>query len=583
MAQPMPRALQISVGQHSDKGRKPTNQDFHGVLIPNEPLLSLKGIAIALADGISSSNVSHVASESAVKSFLTDYYCTAESWSVKTSAQRVLAATNSWLHSQIRRSQYAYDKDKGYVCTLSAMVIKSSTAHIFHIGDSRIYRLSGRALEQLTDDHRVIISSEQSYLGRALGVNPEIEIDYQAIQVEKGDIFLLATDGAYEHASTRFIAETIHDCHGDLDQAARLIVEEASRNGSKDNLTVQIVRLDEVPDGEAGEAFGTSSLLPTPPLLEARSMFDGYRIVRELHGSSRSHIYLAVDGESEAVVALKIPSIDLRDDPAYLKRFMMEEWVARRVDSPYILKPHLQSRPRNFLYVVTEFVDGQTLTQWMIDNPKPGVETVRRIVEQIARGLRAFHRKDMLHQDLRPDNVMIDKTGTARIIDFGSTKIAGVAEASSVSSRSEILGTVQYTAPEYFRGEGGSTRSDQFSLGVITYQMLTGHLPYGTQIAKARTASQLSKLKYRSAFDHHREIPPWVDETIRKSVNPNPDKRYESLSEFVYDLRHPNPKFLGSSAPPLIERNPLLFWKMTTVILAFVILVLLAMQHGVHR
>src|SRR3954470_7494586 len=145
----MPRALQISVGQHSDKGRKPANQDFHGVLVPDEPLLSLKGIAIVLADGISSSNVSHIASESAVKSFLTDYYCTSESWSVKNSAQRVLAATNSWLHSQTRRSQYAYDK--GYVCTLSAMVIKSATAHVFHVGDSRIYRVSGNTLEQLTD------------------------------------------------------------------------------------------------------------------------------------------------------------------------------------------------------------------------------------------------------------------------------------------------------------------------------------------------------------------------------------------------------------------------------------------------
>ena len=174
----MPSELQISIGQHSDRGRKEINQDFHGVLVPNEPLLSLKGIAVVLADGISSSNVSQVASESAVKSFLTDYYCTSESWSVKTSAQRVLAATNSWLHAQTRRSQYSYDKDKGYVCTLSAMVIKSTTAHIFHVGDARIYRLAGNALEQLTEDHRVVISSEQSYLGRALGVNPQIEIDY---------------------------------------------------------------------------------------------------------------------------------------------------------------------------------------------------------------------------------------------------------------------------------------------------------------------------------------------------------------------------------------------------------------------
>src|SRR5207302_8894604 len=85
----MPRALQLSVGQFSDQGRKDTNQDFHGVLIPDEPLLGLKGIAVVLADGISSSSVGRIAAESAVKSFLTDYYCTSESWSVKTSAQRV--------------------------------------------------------------------------------------------------------------------------------------------------------------------------------------------------------------------------------------------------------------------------------------------------------------------------------------------------------------------------------------------------------------------------------------------------------------------------------------------------------------
>src|ERR1051326_5291898 len=221
----MPRELKISVGQFSDKGRKETNQDFHGVLIPDEPLLSLKGIAIVLADGISSSNVSRIAAESAVKGFLTDYYCTSESWSVRTSAQRVLEATNSWLHSQTR-SQYAYDKDRGYVCTLSAVVIKSTTAHLFHIGDSRIYRLSGNTLEQLTEDHRVVVSSEQSYLGRALGVNSQIEIDYRTMKVERGDVFLLATDGVYEHVGAKFVSRIIAEQAADLDQAARAIVEE---------------------------------------------------------------------------------------------------------------------------------------------------------------------------------------------------------------------------------------------------------------------------------------------------------------------------------------------------------------------
>ena len=576
----MPRELQISIGQHSDRGRKETNQDFHGALIPNEPLLSLKGIAIALADGISSSSVSQVASESAIKSFLTDYYCTSDSWSVKTSVHRVLAATNSWLHAQTRRSQYSYDKDKGYVCTLSALVIKSTIAHIFHVGDARIYRLAGRALEQLTDDHRIIISSEQSYLGRALGINPEIEIDYNALQIEKGDVFLLATDGVYEHVGARFVTDAINDNLQDLDRAAKIIVDRAFQQGSPDNLTIQIVRIDEVPDGEASEVFEPSSELPLPPLLEARTMFDGYRIIRELHGSSRSHIYLAVDDETDILVALKIPSIDLRGDPTYLKRFMMEEWVARRIDSPNVIRPCPNSRKRNHLYVATEFIDGQTLAQWMIDNPKPDLETVRGIVEQIARGLRAFHRKEMLHQDLRPDNVMIDKTGTVKIIDFGSTKITGVVEAAPLTDRNDILGTAQYTAPEYFLGESSSPRSDMFSLGVMTYQMLTGKLPYGSQIARARTRSQFGRLKYTSARDHNPEIPAWIDGTLKRAVHPDSDKRYDSLSEYTFDIRHPNAKYLNASATPLIERNPLLFWKCTTAILACIVLLLLVSRHG---
>src|ERR1700753_988073 len=99
----MPRELKISARAYSDKGREPANQEFHGVLIPEEPLLGLKGVSVVLADGISSSNVSHIASESAVKSFLNDYYCTSETWSVKTSVQRVLGATNSWVPAPTQR------------------------------------------------------------------------------------------------------------------------------------------------------------------------------------------------------------------------------------------------------------------------------------------------------------------------------------------------------------------------------------------------------------------------------------------------------------------------------------------------
>lgn len=572
----MKHQLKISAGQYSDKGRKETNQDYHGIYIPKEPQLSSKGIAIALADGISSSDVGHIASESAVTGFLEDYYCTSDAWSVKTSALRVLNATNSWLYSQTQRSQGRYDKDKGYVCTLSAMVIKSTTAHIFHIGDTRIYRLNSDTLEQLTSDHRILISQEENYLSRALGINSQLDVDYQNLQMQQGDIFLLATDGVYEYADSEFIINAIRKDSENLDTVAKNIVEEAYKQDSKDNLTVQIVRIEELPNQNIGDIYLRLSELPLPPLLEARMNFDGYNIIRQIHSSSRSHIYLAADEETNEQVVIKTPSVDLREDEAYLERFLMEDWIARRITSAHVLKPCLQSRAHNYVYTVTEYIDGQTLAQWMIDNPKPDVESVREIVEQITKGLRAFHRLEMLHQDLRPENIMIDKTGTVKIIDFGSTLVAGIAEIDTPIQQFHIQGTAQYSAPEYFLGENGTTRSDQFSLGVITYQMLSGKLPYGAQVAKTRTKAAQRKLNYKSVLDEDREIPAWMDDAIKKAVHPDPYKRYDALSEFLFDLRHPNSTFLNKTRPPLMERNPVAFWKGVSLILTGIIIYLLA-------
>ena len=99
----------------------------------------------------------------------------------------------------------------------------------------------------------------------------------------------------------------------------------------------------------------------------------------------------------------------------------------------------------------------------------------------------------------------------------------------------------------------------------------------------ARTRAQFGRLRYRPAVHGAREIPIWVDGALERAVHPNPDKRYDSLSEFLFDLRKPNPNYVKTSSSPLIERDPLLFWKSTTVVLALTVVVLLAMLHGVHR
>ena len=573
--------LRISVGQYSDKGRKEQNQDFHGVVVPREPQLGAKGVAVALADGISSSQVSQEAAQSAVTGFLEDYYCTADAWSVKKSGEHVLTATNSWLHSQTQQGQHRYDRERGYVCTFSGLIIKSTTAHLFHVGDARIYRLRGEQFEQLTEDHRVWVSSNQSYLARALGMDRKVEIDYLALQGEAGDLFMVATDGVYEHVDAEFVHSAIARSP-DLDTAARAIAEEALERGSGDNLTAQLVRVDELPDPEANEVYRQLSDLPCPPMLEARAVFDGYQIVRVIKSGSRSHIYLAVDQQSGERVVIKAPSVDMQASPAALERFLLEEWIARRINSPHVLKPCSQTRQRNYIYVVTEYVEGQTLSQWLIDNPKPDLPTVRGILEQIAKGLQAFHRLEMVYQDLKPDNVMIDSVGTVKIIDFGATRVAGLEEVDTPIEQINLLGAALYAAPEYFLGERGTQRSDLYSLGVIAYQMLSGRFPYGTDVPKSRTKAAQKKLAYKSVLSEEREIPAWVDDAIAKAVHPDPFQRYEEISEFIFDLHHPNQSFLNKTRPPLIDRHPVAFWKGVSFVLAVLLVIsLLTRSHGI--
>jgi serine/threonine protein kinase len=194
----------------------------------------------------------------------------------------------------------------------------------------------------------------------------------------------------------------------------------------------------------------------------------------------------------------------------------------------------------------------------MHDNPRPALEDVRELVKQIAAGLRAFHRLEMVHQDLKPENIMIDRYGTVKIIDFGSTRIAGIEEISTPLEKNNLLGTRNYTAPEYLQGLQGNNVSDVYSLGVIAYELLTGALPYGK---KELTARRLKRARYQSAMLANPDVPLWIDKALERATFIERGRRYHLMSEFIHDLAHPNPAFASRSAEPLIERNPLLVWK----------------------
>lgn len=562
-------SLQVSIGQHSTAGRKALNQDSFGAYLPKEPELSSKGIVLAVADGISTSTVSQIASETAVKSFLDDYYCTSDAWSVPHAALQVLKASNNWLYAQSRNGPFGSDPDKGYVCTFSALILKQRHAHWLHVGDSRIYLLRNQQLEQLTRDHRVWRGSS-SFLSQALGAGAVLEPDYQSIPLQQGDLFLLATDGLFEVLPEAQLI-TLLEAEADLPLLALQLTEAALAAGSQDNITLQLVRIEQLPtDNNLPQCLDQH--LPLPALLQPGDTLDGLEVIKPLQQSSRSHVYLVQNTNTEQLLVLKAPSTDLAEQPDYLERLMREEWIAKRVNSQHVMRSAIINRPRSALYTLFEYVEGQTLKQWQLDHPNPTLEQVRGIIEQLGRGLQSLHRSEILHQDIRPDNLIITPQGIVKIIDFGAARLAGLQTDDEVAG--DIPGTALYTAPEYFLGLAGTEKSDLYSLAVLTYQLLSGRYPYGPDVARAKSSKAQKKLRYQSVLNKDSEMPIWLDLTLEKALHPDPNKRYQALSEFLYDLRHPNAEFQKPLS--LIELHPLWFWQCICVLQSLVILWLVA-------
>ncbi|MDX8410604.1 MAG: bifunctional protein-serine/threonine kinase/phosphatase [Mariprofundaceae bacterium] len=559
--------LIVEAGQCTQAGAKPHNEDCCGIRIPDGMELTHKGIVAVTADGVGSSEAGREASEHCVQSFIADYFSTPMSWSVETAGERIIRALNSWLFSQ---GQRRYASELSLASTLAVLILKSTTAHLFHVGDSRIYLIRKGGIRLLTHDHRLVVDRNKTYLARAMGGEHEVHMDYASLPVEIGDVFLLSSDGVHEFLRRKRLKELALSSN-DPEAAAACIVEEAIKAGSDDNLTCQIIRIQQLPNQNEDEYYRELTALPFPPLLQAGMELDGYRIIRELHASATIQVYLAEDIDSGETCVIKTPSVNFEDDPAYIDRFAHEEWVGRRVDNPHVFKVFQLKRKRSYLYYVTEFLEGRSLAQWILDNPNPDLEQARDIVSQIVKGLRAFHRREMVHQDIKPENIMIDKHGVIKIIDFGSTQVAGLKEVYTPVKQEHVEGTANYIAPELFEGFEATPKSDMYSLGVTIYEMLTnGKFPYGAM----EEARPHKRYDYASARKFNRNVPVWMDGAIRKAVHPKPEKRYEAFSELLHDMSKPNASFMSGDLP-LLERDPLVFWRGLSVIQFIIILIIL--------
>ncbi|GAA5316066.1 MAG: bifunctional protein-serine/threonine kinase/phosphatase [Candidatus Pelagadaptatus aseana] len=560
------KSLEVSIGGFSSKGIKPENQDafaVHNSQSVSE--LTYKGVAACLADGVSCSKNAQNASQTSVTQFINDYYSTPDSWSVKQSAARVLISLNSWLYHHSHQADAAHHD--GWVTTFSSAVFKSTTAHIFHVGDSRIYCLRRGNLEQLSRDHCHKHLGSKSFLSRALGMDSHLEVDYLQHDLEEGDVYFFSTDGVHDWLSEMDLIATLSSTGDNLEAVAKTLVNKALANGSDDNVSCLLVRVESLPAADLDEVSRQLTELTIPPVLDVGNRIDDFEVLKTIYSGTRSHLYLVEKKACGQRYLLKAPSQNFAEDPVYLEGFIREQWVGQRLNNPGVMKIYPRPSSSPFLYHLCEYIEGITLRQWMHDNPKPEFERVREITAGIVRSIRAFQRMGMVHRDLKPENIMINSRGQVVVIDFGTVQVESLGEITSPLDEDVPVGSVDYIAPEYLHGEKGQHYSDIFSLGVIVYEMLTGGLPYEVSAAQQQAPQRYQKWRYISARTRRKEIPQWLDLTLEKACQVSPLKRYHVLSEFESDLSKANQQMINAhKSAPLLERNPVAFWKMISAI-----------------
>ncbi|HSP33452.1 MAG TPA: protein kinase [Thermoanaerobaculia bacterium] len=281
------------------------------------------------------------------------------------------------------------------------------------------------------------------------------------------------------------------------------------------------------------------------------SLVGPYRILAPIGAGGMGEVYRARDDRLNRDIALKILSSELASSAEHLRRFQQEAHAASALNHPNIITIYDIGMAGDVAYIAMELVDGQDLRSLYAGERLP-LKTMLRIAVKAADGLAAAHERGIVHRDLKPENVMISRDGFVKILDFGLAKLVRpITETQSTAPHTTpgaVFGTVAYMSPEQASGKPIDFRSDQFSLGVILYELLTGRMPFSEATA-AETLAAIIRVDAPLPSTVNDAVPPELDRLLARCLAKDPAERYASTRDLARDLREIRDRISNSSEP----------------------------------
>lgn len=554
-------SLQLSFAQASATGPRTENQDALRLVTPAPELAASKGYLFALADGVSQCADGGLAARASLQALAMDYYATPATWGVAQALDRLLLAQNRWLRAQ---------GSQPLLTTLSALVLRGRRFTLAHVGDCRAYRWHAGHLHCLSEDHVWDQPGMQHVLKRALGLDQHLLVDYLDGELQAGECYLLLSDGVWASLGDQHIQTVLRE-QPDLQSAADTLVASALHNGSQDNASALLVRVEQLGTANLGDTLVQLQQWPLPGPLRDTQMIDGWQVETRLAHSRQSLLYRVRDAQGQPWLLKTLPE-NREQQPGAAQGLLLEEWFLRRVAGRHFPELHAASQRQHLYYVMREH-SGKTLAAHFAENGPLPLAQWMEVARQLLQAVGVLHRRNLLHRDIKPDNLHLGDDGQLRLLDFGLAYCPGLSQ----DPLHELPGTPSFIAPEAFEGQPPSPRQDLYAAGVTLYHLLTGHYPYGEIEAfqRPRFGQAVNASRYRP------DLPEWLQHNLQQSVAADPSQRFETAEQWLLLLERGDRQELPNRPRPLLEREPLKVWRTLALLsLLFNLILLFALLKG---